>query len=130
MTMQDPISDMLTCIRNNQIANKTFVEIPFSNIKISIIKVLKNEGYIKQYEIIKEKKTKIRLELKYFNNQPVIEKINRISKPSLRIYKRVNKLPKIMNGLGIAIISTSKGVMTDANARKMGIGGEIICYVS
>lgn len=130
MTMQDPISDMLTCIRNNQIANKHFVEIPFSNIKISIIKVLKNEGYIKQYELINEKKIKIRLELKYFNNKPVIEKINRISKPSLRIYKRVNKLPKIMNGLGIAIISTSKGVMTDANARKMGIGGEIICYVS
>lgn len=130
MSMQDPIADMLTCIRNGQSANKNFICINYSKIKISILKVLKEEGYIKTYTIENDLKKVIRLELKYFQGKPVIEKIQRISSPGLRIYKSSNNLPKIMNGLGIAIISTSKGVITDSYARKIGIGGEVICYIS
>lgn len=130
MSMQDPISDMLTCIRNSQSANKNFVDIIYSKIKLSVIKVLKEEGYIKSYSVKNDIKSKINLELKYFQNKPVIEKITRISTPGLRIYVPYKKLPRVMNGLGIAIISTSQGLMTDSNARKKNIGGEVICYVS
>lgn len=130
MSMQDPIADMLTCIRNNQSANKNIVNIMYSKIKLSIVKVLQEEGFIKKYIVEGKVKSIIKLELKYFKNKPVIENIQRISTPGLRIYKSKNKLPKVMNGLGIAVISTSKGVMTNSTARKKGIGGEVLCYVS
>lgn len=131
MSMQDPIADMLTCIRNSQSARKLYVNLFYSKIKISIIKVLQIEGYIENFLIEEKEKNKIiKVNLKYFKGKSVIQKIKRISKPGLRIYKPANKLPKIMNGLGIAIISTSKGVITDHTARKINIGGEIICYVA
>ncbi|WWO99854.1 MAG: 30S ribosomal protein S8 [Candidatus Dasytiphilus stammeri] len=128
MNMQDPISDMITRIRNGQSAKFSYVTMQFSNIKKNIAEILYEEGYIKGYEIINNKLLKI--DLKYFSDNPVIEMIERISKPGLRIYKRKEELPKIMNGLGIAVISTSQGIMTDKSARKKGIGGEIICYVA
>lgn len=131
MNMQDPISDMLTSIRNGQKANKVEVCIPASNFKISIINVLKQEGYIDYYTVQKkDKKTVLNIFLKYFNGNPVIEEIKRVSKPSLRIYKNKNNLPVIMDGLGIAIISTSKGIISNKKADKLGIGGEVICIVS
>lgn len=130
MSMQDPIADMLTSIRNGQTANKDNINIPSANIKISIAKVLKEEGYIKDYKIKGTIKTKLKIRLKYFKGKPVIENIQRISKPSVRVYKKKNELPKVMAGLGIAIISTSKGVMSDRTARKVGLGGEILCYVT
>ncbi|QCI16731.1 30S ribosomal protein S8 [Buchnera aphidicola (Aphis craccivora)] len=133
MSMQDPVADMLTRIRNGQSANKYSVKIPSSKLKYSIIKLLKKEGYINDYSISNIKdKNKLELEviLKYFKGKSVIEKIQRVSRPSLRIYKKKNDLPKVMAGLGIAIISTSHGIMTDHMARKSGLGGEIICYVA
>lgn len=131
MSMQDPISDMFTRIRNSQMANKISVLIPSSNFKVSISKILKQEGYISNYTVYK-KVNKLTLEifLKYFQGKPVIENIQRISKPSLRIYKSKNSLPVVMDGLGIAILSTSKGVMSNKLAKKNGIGGEVICVVS
>ncbi|WMC19754.1 MAG: 30S ribosomal protein S8 [Enterobacteriaceae bacterium PC38] len=129
MSLQDPISNMLTYIRNGQIIKKKKINIPFSNIKKEIAKILKQEGYIKDYKIKIKNIKKIELILKYFKNKPVIENIKRISKPSLRIYKKKKNLPVVMNYLGIAIISTSKGIMTDSLARKLGLGGEIICYI-
>ncbi|WMC20348.1 MAG: 30S ribosomal protein S8 [Enterobacteriaceae bacterium PSpyr] len=129
MSLQDPISNMLTYIRNSQIIKKKKITIPFSNIKKEIAKILKQEGYIKNYKIKIKNFKKIELILKYFKNKPVIENITRISKPSLRIYKKKKHIPVVMNYLGIAIISTSKGIMTDSLARKFGLGGEIICYV-
>ncbi|WMY97291.1 MAG: 30S ribosomal protein S8 [Arsenophonus sp.] len=130
MSLQDPISNMLTTIRNAQRAKKKSIEIPFSKIKKEIAKVLKQEGYIQNYESFNNKIPKLKIELKYFQKKGVIENIQRISKPSLRIYKKKYNLPTVMEGLGIAIISTSKGVMTDKKARKIGLGGEVICYVS
>lgn len=131
MSMQDPIADMLTCIRNSQSANKLYVNLTYSKIKVSIIKVLQEEGYIKNFLIEKKENNNIiKVNLKYFKGKSVIQQIKRISKPGLRIYKPANKIPKIMNGLGIVIISTSKGLMTDYTARKINIGGEIICYVA
>lgn len=127
MNMQDTISDMLTRIRNAQIAYMETVIIPSSKIKLEIARILKEEGYILYYE---NDKKNIKIKLKYFKGKPVIEKIKRISKPSLRIYQGKDKLKKVANGLGIAIISTSKGVMTSYEARKKGIGGEVICTVS
>ncbi|XZR52701.1 MAG: 30S ribosomal protein S8 [Enterobacteriaceae bacterium] len=130
MSMQDPISDMLTYIRNGQNSKKKKILIPFSNIKKEISKVLKYEGYIENYKKINNNNNvKLELTLKYYKNKPVIENIKRISKPSLRIYKKKKNLPIVMNYLGIAIISTSKGIMSDNLARKNNIGGEIICYV-
>ncbi|QFQ32662.1 30S ribosomal protein S8 [Buchnera aphidicola (Aphis fabae)] len=133
MSMQDPVADMLTRIRNGQSSNKYSVKIPASKLKNSIIKLLKKEGYINNYSINSIKgKNKLELEviLKYFKGKSVIEKIQRVSRPSLRIYKKKNDLPKVMAGLGIAIISTSHGIMTDHMARKFGLGGEVICYVA
>lgn len=131
MSMQDPIADMLTCIRNSQSANKLYVNLTYSKIKVSIVKVLQEEGYIKNFLIEKKENNNIiKVNLKYFKGKSVIQQIKRISKPGLRIYKPANKIPKIMNGLGIVIISTSKGLMTDYTARKINIGGEIICYVA
>lgn len=130
MSMQDPIADMLTYIRNGQSANKAAVNIPSAKLKVAIATVLKEEGYIKDYKIEGDKKPILKIILKYFKSKAVVESIQRVSRPSLRIYKKKNALPKVMAGLGIAIISTSKGVMTDRAARQAGLGGEIICYVA
>lgn len=130
MSMTDPIADMLTRIRNGQSAGKKSVKIPSSKLKIAIVTVLKNEGYIADYKIeeIGNHKQMI-VDLKYFNGQPVIENVKRISRPGLRIYKSKDELPKVLGGLGIAIVSTSNGVMTDRAARAIGHGGEVICTV-
>ncbi|MGP1930963.1 MAG: 30S ribosomal protein S8 [Arsenophonus sp. ET-DL12-MAG3] len=131
MSMQDPISDMLTRIRNGQAANKAVINMPSSKLKVAISAVLKEEGYIKNYKIEYDTNQAIlKITLKYFQGKAVVENIKRISRPSLRIYKKKDALPNVMAGLGIAIISTSKGVMTDRIARKAGLGGEIICYVA
>ena len=129
--MSDPISDMLTRIRNSLLRFKRDVRIPSSKLKVAIANILKQEGYIKDYRVEEnDKRTTLIIELKYFKGKPVIESMKRVSKPSLRSYKSVNELPKVMGGLGIAIISTAKGVMTDKSAREHGIGGEVLCYVS
>lgn len=130
MSMSDPIADMLTRIRNAQQAKKLTVEIPNSKMKLSIAKVLKDEGYIENFDVVVDgKKNTLLITLKYFRNNPVIEKIKRISKPGLRIYKSKLDLPQVMNGLGITIVSTSKGVMTERHAKLAGVGGELICFV-
>lgn len=130
--MQDPISDMLTRIRNAQAVGKKEVAMPSSKLKLSIAEVLKNEGYIVNYRREENSLTKPRLiiTLKYHKGESVISTVKRVSGPSLRVYKGKDKLPKVNNGLGIVIISTSKGVMSDRQARRRGEGGEIICYVS
>ena len=130
MSMQDPIADMLTRIRNGQAAGKVAVSMPSSKQKVAIAKLLKEEGYIADYKVSGDVKAELEVELKYFQGKPVVELIQRVSRPGLRIYKKRGELPKIMNGLGIAVVSTSKGVMTDRAARKAGMGGEIICYVA
>ncbi len=131
MSMSDPIADMLTRIRNAQMAEKSIVQMPSSNLIKSIAQVLKDEGYVNDFSIqqVGNKKT-IEISLKYYAGSPVIEKIQRVSKPGLRIYKPSNDLPNILNGLGVAIISTSRGVMTDRNARVAGVGGEVLCVVT
>ena len=132
MSMSDPISDMLTRIRNAQMAEKTSVIMPSSKLKVAIAEVLKNEGYVDGFNVIKGEGGKATLEiaLKYYSGQPVIEKIQRVSRPGLRVYKGSEDIPKVMNGLGIAIVSTSKGLMTDRKARANGIGGEVLCVVA
>lgn len=131
MSMQDPISDMLTRIRNSLEREMREVTIPSSNVKVAIAEILKQEGYISDYRVTEEnKKLSLVIELKYFEGKPVIEMIKRVSKPSLRQYKSANDLPRVMGGLGVAIISTAKGVMTDKSAREHGIGGEVLCFVS
>jgi len=132
MSMSDPISDMLTRIRNAQLAEKTKVAMPSSKLKVAIAGVLKDEGYVDGFNVVKGEGGKATLEigLKYYSGRPVIEKIQRISRPGLRIYKGFNDIPKVMNGLGIAIVSTSKGLMTDRKARANGIGGEVLCVVA
>ena len=130
MSMQDPIADMLTRIRNGQSAAKVSVAMPSSKQKVAIAKLLKEEGYIADIKVSGDVKAELEVELKYFQGKPVVELIQRVSRPGLRIYKKRGELPKIMNGLGIAVVSTSKGVMTDRAARKAGMGGEIICYVA
>ena len=129
MSMQDPLSDMLTCIRNAHLRNKPDVTMPASKLKASVAKVLQEEGYIGGFSVSEGAKPALTVELKYFEGKPVIEEIVRISKPSLRQYKGSSDLPKVRSGLGIAIVSTSKGVMTDRAARAAGIGGEILCTV-
>ena len=130
MSLSDPIGDMLTRIRNSQMRNKKKVQIPSSKFKVKIAEVLKNEGYIIDYNVSKdEKKPNLEINLKYNFGNPVISMIERISKPGRRIFSSAESLPKINNGLGIAILSTPKGVMTDIDARKQKIGGEIICKV-
>ncbi|TKB46547.1 30S ribosomal protein S8 [Ferrimonas sediminicola] len=130
MSMQDPIADMLTRIRNGQAANKVAVKMPSSKLKVAIADVLKKEGYIADYAVSSDVKSELEVTLKYFEGKPVVEKIERISRPGLRIYKKKDELPKVMGGLGVAIVSTSQGVMTDRAARKLGMGGEIVCYVA
>ena len=130
MSMSDPIADMLTRVRNAQSAAKTEVKMPSSKIKKAIAEVLKAEGYIKDYSATDAKKSELTVQLKYYDGKAVITTIKRVSTPGLRIYKNKDDLPKVMNGLGIAIISTSLGVMSDKQARASGQGGEIICLVS
>ena len=131
MTFTDPIGDMFTRIRNGQLRSLNYIEIPSSNFRRNILEILKNEGYIKDYYIDKKEKNKISLKitLKYFEGDPVIKEIKRISKPGRRVYSRASSIPKVMNGLGLAILSTPKGVMSDTEARKNNVGGEIICRV-
>jgi small subunit ribosomal protein S8 len=131
MSMTDPISDMLTRIRNAQSIGKTNVMVPSSKVKVAIAQVLKEEGYIESFAVqTKDGKADMAIELKYYAGQPVIDRIERVSRPGLRIYRGVTEIPKVMNGLGIAIMSTSKGVMTDRKARASGIGGEVLCLVA
>jgi len=131
MSMTDPISDMLTRIRNGQKAHKVSVSMPASSVKVAIANVLKDEGYITGFETSGEGAEKaLSVELKYFEGTPVIEKVQRVSKPGLRIYRGKDEMPKVLGGLGIVIVSTSAGVMSDRQARQQGIGGEVICVVS
>ncbi|GIU06698.1 MULTISPECIES: 30S ribosomal protein S8 [Shewanella] len=130
MSMQDPIADMLTRIRNGQAANHVSVTMPSAKLKVAIAKLLKDEGYIADYAVADQAKPELEVTLKYFQGQPVVETIQRVSRPGLRIYKGKNELPKVMGGLGVAIVSTSKGLMTDRAARLAGMGGEVICYVA
>lgn len=131
MSMQDPIADMLTRIRNGQSADKTNVAMPSSKLKRAMAKVLLDEGYISDFKIEEnDGKPQLDIALKYFQGEPVISVIKRVSRPGLRIYRKKGELPNVMNGLGIAIISTSKGLMTDRAARSAGFGGEILCFVS
>ncbi|KGQ37967.1 30S ribosomal protein S8 [Gallibacterium genomosp. 1] len=130
MSMQDPIADMLTRIRNGQAANKVAINMPSSKLKVAIADVLAKEGYIESFKVVEGVKPELEITLKYFQGTPVVESIQRVSRPGLRIYKRKDELPKVLGGLGIAVVSTSKGVMTDRAARQAGLGGEIICYVA
>ena len=128
--MTDPIADMLTRIRNAQSAGKADVKMPASKAKLAIASVMKDEGYISDFEVNTEAKPELTITLKYYQGSPVIDEMKRVSRPGLRIYKNKDELPKVLNGLGIAIISTSAGVMTDKKARSEGRGGEVICTIS
>ena len=131
MSMSDPIADMLTRIRNAQQSEKQSVAMPSSKLKAAIAKVLKDEGYIEDYALRDNGgRPSLEISLKYYAGRPVIEKMERVSRPGLRIYKPSREIPNVMNGLGIAIVSTSKGVMTDRKARGMGVGGEVLCIVA
>ncbi len=129
MSLSDPIGDMIARIKNSQMRNHKIVKLPSSKFKIKLAEVLKSEGYIINYEVTDEKKPNLEINLKYNSGNPVISSIERVSKPGRRIFSSAESLPKINNGLGIAIVSTPKGVMTDIDARKQNIGGEIICKV-
>jgi small subunit ribosomal protein S8 len=129
--MSDPIADMLTRIRNAQGVKKTSVAMPSSKLKVAIANVLKDEGYIDDYAVAEANgKAELKITLKYYAGAPVIERLDRVSRPGLRIYKGKDDIPSVMNGLGVTIVSTPKGVMTDRKARQTGVGGEIICYVA
>ncbi|PFG09953.1 MULTISPECIES: 30S ribosomal protein S8 [unclassified Marinobacter] len=129
MSMQDTLADMFTRIRNAQMASKADVKMPSSKMKISVAQVLKDEGYVEDFIVSADTKPELTITLKYFGGKPVIEAIDRVSRPSLRQYKGAAKLPKVSGGLGVAIVSTSQGVMTDRAARAAGVGGEVICTV-
>jgi small subunit ribosomal protein S8 len=130
MSMSDPIADMLTRIRNAQSVDKTAVTMPSSKLKIAIAQVLKDEGYIEDYAIKGDAKAELEIALKYYAGRPVIERIERVSRPGLRIYRGRHDIPQVMNGLGVAIVTTPQGVMTDRKARAAGVGGEVLCYVA
>jgi small subunit ribosomal protein S8 len=131
MSMSDPIADMLTRIRNAQMVQKVSVVMPASKLKAAIAEVLKAEGYIDSYAVVGEPtKPQLEIALKYYAGKPVIEHIERVSRPGLRVYKGRHNIPNVMNGLGVAIVTTPKGVMTDRKARQAGIGGEVLCYVA
>ena len=130
MSMTDPIADMLTRIRNAQMTEKATCEMPSSKVKVAIARVLKDEGYIDGFLVAGDEKPVLQIALKYYAGRPVIEKIERVSKPGLRIYRAKDDIPRVMNGLGIAIVSTSQGVMTDRKARATGVGGEVLCIVA
>jgi small subunit ribosomal protein S8 len=130
MSMTDPISDMLTRIRNALAANKTDVSMRSSKLKVAIAKVLKDEGYISDFDVTADgAKMHLNIALKYYQGKPVIQRMQRVSRPGLRSYRAKDKLPKVLGGLGIAVVSTSAGVMTDRAARKLGHGGEVLCFV-
>ena len=131
MSMTDPIADMLTRIRNAQMVGHTEVSMPSSKLKLSIAQVLKDEGYIEEFAVREDNAMRqLRIGLKYYAGRPVIERIERVSKPGLRVYKGRDDIPRVMNGLGVAILSTSRGVMTDRKARADGVGGEVLCIVA
>ena len=130
MSMQDPLADMLTRIRNNLARTKATVSMPSSRLKVAVAEILQQEGYISKYAVEGDVKKTLTIELKYFEGKPVIEMIKRFSLPSVRRYRSKSELPTVIGGLGVAIISTSKGVMTDKSARAQGIGGEVLCVVS
>ena len=131
MSMSDPIADMLTRIRNAQMVEKVSVTMPSSKVKVAIAQVLKDEGYIEDFAVKSDGvKSNLHIGLKYYAGRPVIERLERVSRPGLRIYKGKDDIPQVMNGLGVAIVSTPQGVMTDRKARATGVGGEIICYVA
>ncbi|MGQ0653659.1 MAG: 30S ribosomal protein S8 [Betaproteobacteria bacterium] len=131
MSMSDPISDMLTRIRNAQTVGHAEVSMPASRLKSAIAKVLKDEGYIEDFAVREDgSKGELRIGLKYYAGRPVIERLERVSKPGLRVYRGRDDIPRVMNGLGVAIVSTSRGVMTDRKARADGVGGEILCIVA
>ena len=131
MSMSDPIADMLTRIRNAQSVEKASVTMPSFKLKVAIAQVLKDEGYIDGFNVRSEAgKAELDIALKYYAGRPVIERIERVSRPGLRIYKGRDTLPQVMNGLGVAIVTTPKGVMTDRKARQTGVGGEVLCYVA
>ena len=131
MSMSDPIADMLTRIRNAQGVNKTTVVMPSSKVKVAIANFLKDEGYIEDFAVVAaDGKAELKIGLKYYAGRPVIERLERVSRPGLRIYKGKDDIPNVMNGLGVAIVSTPRGVMTDRKARATGVGGEVICYVA
>ncbi|WP_338860533.1 30S ribosomal protein S8 [Mycetohabitans rhizoxinica] len=131
MSMSDPIADMLTRIRNAQMVEKAAVAMPSSKVKVAIAQVLKDEGYIDDFAVKAHgPKAELNIALKYHAGRPVIERLERVSKPGLRVYRGRNDIPQVMNGLGVAIVSTPKGVMTDRKARATGVGGEVICYVA
>jgi small subunit ribosomal protein S8 len=131
MSMSDPIADMLTRIRNAQSVEKSVVTMPSSKLKVAIAQVLKDEGYIDGFVVRAEGgKSELEISLKYYAGRPVIERIERVSRPGLRIYKGRDAIPQVMNGLGVAIVTTPKGVMTDRKARATGVGGEVLCYVA
>ena len=131
MSMSDPIADLLTRIRNAQMVAKPAVAVPSSKVKIAIAQVLKDEGYIDSFEVKTEGgKSELQITLKYYAGRPVIERIERISRPGLRVYKGRDDIPQVQNGMGVAIVTTPQGVMTDRKARATGIGGEVLCYVA
>jgi small subunit ribosomal protein S8 len=131
MSMSDPIADMLTRIRNAQLVEKAVVTMPASKLKVAIAQVLKDEGYIDGFVVrANDGKNELEIGLKYYAGRPVIERIERVSRPGLRIYKGRDAIPQVMNGLGVAIVTTPKGVMTDRKARQTGVGGEVLCYVA
>ena len=131
MSMSDPIADMLTRIRNAQQAQKSSVAMPSSKLKVAIAKVLKSEGYIDDFAVSQDDgKAELALSLKYYAGRPVIERIERVSRPGLRVYRGSDAIPQVQNGLGVAIVTTPKGVMTDRKARASGVGGEVLCYVA
>jgi small subunit ribosomal protein S8 len=131
MSMSDPIADMLTRIRNAQMVEKAIVSMPSSKLKVAIAQVLKDEGYIDGFRVVSDSgKNELEIGLKYYAGRPVIERIERVSRPGLRVYKGRDAIPQVMNGLGVAIVTTPKGVMTDRKARQTGVGGEVLCYVA
>ena len=131
MSMSDPIADMLTRIRNAQSVEKAVVTMPSSKLKVAIAQVLKDEGYIEGFSVRNDSgRSELEIALKYYAGRPVIERIERVSRPGLRIYKGRDAMPRVMNGLGVAIVTTPKGVMTDRKARQTGVGGEVLCYVA
>lgn len=131
MSMNDPIADLLTRIRNGQTARKETISLPSSKLKVAIAKLLEDEGYIAGYSVEgEEAKPTLTVQLKYYQDRPVIEAIRRVSRPGLRVYRKSAELPEVQGGLGIAIVSTSRGVMTDRQARAEGHGGEVLCFVS
>jgi small subunit ribosomal protein S8 len=131
MSMSDPIADLLTRIRNAQMVAKTTVSVPSSKVKLAIVQVLKDEGYIDSFKVTTEDgKSTLEITLKYYAGRPVIERIERVSRPGLRVYKGCEDIPNVMNGLGVAIVTTPRGVMTDRKARAVGVGGEVLCYVA